>query len=101
MTMMMSCKTPGIMCAEGEGRGRVDGWGSRHRQGELIWIAFLLDSAYTGVLRFSSPGEGGMHSSNFVKLVEWLVLAEDSSGPGALCRGGRVEHRALALERGC
>lgn len=70
-------------------------------KGELIWRAFLLNSAYTGVLRFSSLGEGGMPSSNFVKLVEWLGLWDDSSGPRALCRGGRVEHRALALERGC
>lgn len=70
-------------------------------KGELIWRAFLLNPAYTGVLRFSSLGEGGMPSSNFVKLVEWLGLWDNSSGPRALCRGGRVEHRALALERGC
>lgn len=62
---------------------------------------FLLSSAYTGVLRFSSLREGGTRSSNVVKLVEWIGLWDGSSGPRALCRGGRVEHRALALERGC
>lgn len=58
-------------------------------------------SPYTGVLRLSSLGEGGMRSPIFVKLVEWLGLVEGSSGPGALCRGGRVAHRVLPLERGC
>ena len=56
---------------------------------------------HTAVLRFSSLGEGGMRSPSFVKLVEWLGLAEGSSGPGALCRAGSVEHRALPLDRGC
>lgn len=42
-----------------------------------------------------------MRSPIFVKLVEWLGLVEGSSGPGALCRGGRVAHRVLPRERGC
>lgn len=65
--------------------------------------AFPLPSSppYTGVLRFSSLGEGGMRSPSFVKLVEWLGLVVCSSGSGTLCRVGRVEHRALPLERGC
>lgn len=42
-----------------------------------------------------------MRSPSFVKLVEWLGLVEGSSGPGALCRGGKVEHRTFPLERGC
>lgn len=58
-------------------------------------------SPHTGLLRFSSLGEGGIRSSSFVKLVEWLGFLECSSGPCALCLGGRVKHRALALERGC
>lgn len=58
-------------------------------------------SPHTSVFRFSSLGEGGMRSPSFVKLVEWLGLVECSSGPGALCRGGRVEHRDLPLQRGC
>lgn len=41
-----------------------------------------------------------MHSPSFVKMVEWLGLVKGSSGPGGLCRGGRVEHRVLPLERG-
>lgn len=90
-------KTPGITVR----RGRAAGWGSRHRQGRLIWRALLLNSAYTGVWRFSSLGEGGMRSSSLVRLLEWLGLWDASSGAWALCRGGRVEHRAWALERGC
>ncbi|TNN63285.1 hypothetical protein EYF80_026536 [Liparis tanakae] len=43
-------------------------------------------------------GKGGCSS---VKLAEWLGVVERSSGPGTLGRGGRVEHRALPLERGC
>lgn len=58
-------------------------------------------SPHTGLLRFSSLGEGGMRSPSFVKLVEWLGLVVGSSGSGALCRAGKVEHRALPLERGC
>lgn len=52
------------------------------------------------VFCFSSLGESGMRSSSFVSLVEWLGFIEGSSGPGGLCRGGRVAHRLLPLERG-
>lgn len=69
--------------------------------GILCPFPLHLFPPHTGVLRLSSLGEGGMRSPSCVKLVEWLGLLEGSSRPGALCRGGRVEHRDLPLDRGC
>lgn len=59
-----------------------------------------FSSHHTGVLRLSSLGEGGTRPASCVKLLEWLGPLEGSSGPGALCRGGRVEQRDLPRDRG-
>ena len=62
------------------------------------FLAPHLSFPHTGVSRFSSLGDGGTPSPSFVKLVDWLGLAELSPASGPLGRAGRVEQRPLALE---